>query len=145
MIESKYLAQFKRLDEVKKDIGFRLNGGRLLVEILPKKEFKSAGGLILASPDSYKGTAETQRALVGIILMTGEGYVDVDGNEIPTEAKVGSIVVLNEFGIKYYSSFPGIEEFTRNTLAMTSESEVQMSFDNIEQYQKYEEVLNNTK
>lgn len=140
-MESKYLANFKKLNEMKKDIGFRLNGGRLLVEILPKQEMRTAGGLIMASPDSYKGTAETQRALIGVVLLTGEGYVDIDGKEIPTEMQIGNIVVLNEFGVKYYSSFPGVENFTRNTLAMTSESEVQMSFDSLEEFKKYEDAL----
>ena len=140
-MESKYLARFQKLGEVKKDIGFRLNGSRLLVEILPAKEIKTASGLVLSSPDTYKATADSYRALLGIVLMTGEGYVDEEGADVPMETKVGQIVVLNEFGLKYYSQFPGIADYTKNTVAMTSESEIQMSFDSIEEFIKYEQAL----
>lgn len=140
-MESKYLARFQKLGEVKKDIGFRLNGSRLLVEILPAKEIKTASGLVLSSPDTYKATADSYRALLGIVLMTGEGYVDDEGADVPMETKVGQIVVLNEFGLKYYSQFPGIADYTKNTVAMTSESEIQMSFDSIEEFIKYEQAL----
>lgn len=140
-MESKYLARFQKLGEIKKDIGFRLNGSRLLVEILPAKEIKTASGLVLSSPDTYKATADSYRALLGIVLMTGEGYVDDEGADVPMETKVGQIVVLNEFGLKYYSQFPGIADYTKNTVAMTSESEIQMSFDSIEEFVKYEQAL----
>lgn len=140
-MESKYLARFQKLGEVKKDIGFRLNGSRLLVEILPAKEIKTASGLVLSSPDTYKATADSYRALLGIVLMTGEGYVDDEGTDVPMETKVGQLVVLNEFGLKYYSQFPGIADYTKNTVAMTSESEIQMSFDTIEEFIKYEQAL----
>ena len=140
-MESKYLARFQKLGEIKKDLGFRLNGSRLLVEILPAKEIKTASGLVLSSPDTYKATADSYRALLGIVLMTGEGYVDDEGADVPMETKVGQIVVLNEFGLKYYSQFPGIADYTKNTVAMTSESEIQMSFDSIEEFIKYEQAL----
>ena len=110
---TKYLEQFKKLDGSK----YKLAGGRMLVEILPKEEMKTTGGLIMAAPIQHKGTADTQRAVVGVVLMTGEGYVDDDGNDVPMETKVGSVVVLNEFGLKYYSQFPGISTYTESKLA----------------------------
>lgn len=140
-MESKYLERFRSLSEVKKDIGFRLNGSRLLVEILPAKEIKTASGLVLSSPDTFKATADSFKALLGIVLLTGEGYVDDDGKDVPMETKIGQVVVLNEFGLKYYSQFPGIADYTKNTVAMTSESEIQMSFDSIDEFIKYEKAL----
>ena len=138
MRESKYLAQFKRVEDSK----YKLAGGRMLVEILPKKEMKTTGGLIMAAPLQHKGTADTQRAVVGVVLMTGEGYVDDDNKDVPMEVKVGSIVVLNEFGLKYYSEFPGITSYTENKLALTAESEIQMKFDSFEDLAEFEKLLN---
>lgn len=140
-MESKYLEQFKNLDAKKENIGFRLNGSRVLVEIFPPKEIKTASGILLSSPDTYKATADSFKALVGIVLMTGEGYVDSDGDSIEMETKIGQVVVLNEFGMKYYSQFPGLDKYTRNTIAMTSESEIVMSFDSLEELAKYEAAL----
>lgn len=135
---TKYLEQFKKLDGSK----YKLAGGRMLVEILPKEEMKTTGGLIMAAPIQHKGTADTQRAVVGVVLMTGEGYVDDDGNDVPMETKVGSVVVLNEFGLKYYSQFPGISTYTESKLALTAESEIQMKFDSFDDLAEFEKQLN---
>lgn len=132
-----YLEQFKKLEGSK----YKLAGGRLLVEILQKKEMKTTGGLIMAAPLQHKGTADTQRAVVGVVLLTGEGYVDDDGIDVPMETKVGSIVVLNEFGLKYYSQFPGISAYTENKIALTAESEIQMKFDSFDDLAEYERLL----
>ena len=135
---TKYLEQFKKLAGSK----YKLEGGRMLVEILPKEEMKTTGGLIMAAPIQHKGTADTQRAVVGVVLMTGNGYVDDDGNDIPMETKVGSVVVLNEFGLKYYSQFPGISTYTESKLALTAESEIQMKFDSFDDLAEFEKQLN---
>lgn len=140
-MESKYVAAFKSLEKQKNDIGFKLNGGRILVELLPKKEITTASGLVLSSPDTFKGTSDSNRALLGMVLLTGDGYIDSDNNSIPIDLKIGSVVVLNEFGVKAYSQFPGVKDYTRNTIVMTSESEVQMTFDSIEEFEKYEKAL----
>lgn len=134
---TKYLEQFKKLEGSK----YKLAGGRMLVEILPKKEMKTNGGLIMAAPIQHKGTADTQRAVVGVVLMTGEGYVDDDGKDVAMETKVGNIVVLNEFGLKYYSEYPGLTSYTENKLAMTAESEIQMKFDSFDDLAEYERLL----
>lgn len=134
---TKYLEQFKKLEGTK----YKLAGGRMLVEILPKKEMKTNGGLIMAAPIQHKGTADTQRAVVGVVLMIGEGYVDDDGKDVAMETKVGNIVVLNEFGLKYYSEYPGLTSYTENKLAMTAESEIQMKFDSFDDLAEYEKLL----
>lgn len=138
MSASQYLEKFKKLEGSK----FKLAGGRILVEVLPKQEMKSAGGLIIAAPSTHKGTADMQRAVLGIVLMVGEGYIDSDGKDIPMEVKVGNVVVLNEFGVKYYSEFPGIKSYTENKLAMTGESEIQIKFESVDELIEFESLLN---
>lgn len=135
---TRYLEQFKKLEGTK----YKLAGGRMLVEILPKKEMKTTGGLIMAAPVQHKGTADTQRAVVGVVVMVGEGYVNDDQQDVPMETKVGNVVVLNEFGLKYYSEFPGISSYTENKLALTAESEIQMKFDSLDDLAEFERLLN---
>lgn len=135
---TKYLEQFKKLEGSK----YKLAGGRMLVEILPKKEMKTTGGLIMAAPVQHKGTADTQRAVVGVVVMVGEGYVNDDQQDVPMETKVGNVVVLNEFGLKYYSEFPGVSSYTENKLALTAESEIQMKFDSLDDLAEFERLLN---
>lgn len=135
---TKYLDQFKKLEGSK----YKLSGGRLLVEILPKKEMKTGGGLIMAAPIQHKGTADQQRAVVGVVLMVGEGYVDDDGVDVPMETRVGAVVVLNEFGLKSYSEFPGVTSYTENKIALTAESEIQMKFESLEDLAEFERLLN---
>lgn len=134
----RYLEQFKKLEGTK----YKLAGGRMLVEILPKKEMKTTGGLIMAAPIQHKGTADTQRAVVGVVVMVGEGYVNDDQQDVPMETKVGNVVVLNEFGLKYYSEFPGVSSYTENKLALTAESEIQMKFDSLDDLAEFERLLN---
>lgn len=138
LIMTRYLEQFKKLEGTK----YKLAGGRMLVEILPKKEMKTTGGLIMAAPVQHKGTADTQRAVVGVVVMVGEGYVNDDQQDVPMETKVGNVVVLNEFGLKYYSEFPGISSYTENKLALTAESEIQMKFDSLDDLAEFERLLN---
>lgn len=135
---TKYLEQFKKLEGTK----YKLAGGRMLVEILPKKEMKTTGGLIMAAPVQHKGTADTQRAVVGVVVMVGEGYVNDDQQDVPMETKLGNVVVLNEFGLKYYSEFPGVSSYTENKLALTAESEIQMKFDSLDDLAEFERLLN---
>jgi co-chaperonin GroES (HSP10) len=138
IMESKYLNRFKNVEGK-----FKLNGSRLLVEVLPKREIKSAGGLVLSSPETHKATADSYRAVLATVLMLGEGYINDDNEDVPMETKVGDIILINEFGMRYYSEFPGLTEYTRNTLAVTNESEIQLRFKGISDYEKFEALLNN--
>lgn len=139
---SKYLEQFKRLEN-KKDV-YRLNGGRVLIEVLPRPEVKSSGGIVLAAPSGFvKGsTFETQTGTVGIVLLTGEGYIDSDGTPYEIDLKIGSIVMVNDFGIKTLSMFPGLEQYTAQSLAVIDETTVQMTWPSIEAFDEYSKILN---
>ena len=142
MYTSKYLEQFKRLENNKEL--YRLNGGRVLIEVLPKPELKTAGGILMAAPANFaKGaTFETQAGTVGIVLLTGEGYVDNDGTSYEIDLKPGNIVMVNDFGIKTLSSFPGLEQYTAQSLAVIDETTVQMTWPSIEAFTEYSRVLN---
>lgn len=143
MYTSKYLEQFKRLENNKEL--YRLNGGRVLIEILPKPELKTAGGIItMAAPANFaKGaTFETQAGTVGIVLLTGEGYVDNDGTSYEIDLKPGNIVMVNDFGIKTLSSFPGLGQYTAQSLAVIDETTVQMTWPSIETFTEYSKILN---
>lgn len=140
---TKYLESFKKLQTEEARQLFRLQGARVLIEVLPAREIKTASGIILSAPkDHVKVTAESQQHLLGVVLLTGSGYVDSDNNPIPMDVEVGNVVMLNELGLKYFSTFPGIANYTKNTLALTSESDIQMIFPNQEAYEKYEQLLN---
>jgi co-chaperonin GroES (HSP10) len=141
-MESKYLRKFKNL-EGKTDL-YRLNGGRVLVEILPPEEVKTSGGLVLSAPTGYtKGaTFDTQRGTLGIVLLVGEGYVDSDNTSYAIDLKAGNVVQINEFGIKALSSFPGLNEYTAGTLALIDETTVQLVWKDLETFKEYSDVLN---
>lgn len=139
-MESKYLNKFLKVKD-----NYKLNGSRLLVELFEQREIKTASGLVVSGAGIGKGqvnSADNYKAVIGIVLMTGEGYVDSDGNDIPMETKVGNVVMLNDFGLRYYSDFPGLNDYSRNTIAVTAESEVQMKFDSIEAFEAFEKTLN---
>lgn len=141
-MESKYLEQFKKLQNDEAQKLFKLMGNRILVELLPAQEIKTAGGLILSAPaNQVKLSAQSQQAVLAIVLMTGEGYVDNDGKDVPMDVAVGNVVMLNDLGLRAYSTFPGVSGYTQSTIALTSEGDVQMSFESIENYMKYCEIL----
>lgn len=142
-MESKYLEKFKRLQTEEAQSLYRLQGARVLLEVLPQKEIKTASGIILSAPkDHVKVTAESFQPQLAIVLLIGAGYVDSDNNPIDMDVKVGNIVMVNELGLRYFSTFPGIVDYTKNTLALTSESEIQMIFENMEKFEQYEALLN---
>lgn len=142
MITSKYLSKFLNLQD--KGEFYRLNGGRVLIEILPKPELKTQGGLIMSAPSGFaKGaTFETQSGTMGIVLLTGEGYIDSDGASYAIDLKPGNIVMVNDFGIKSLSIFPGLNDYTANSLAIIDETTVQMTWPTIEAFEEYSKLLN---
>lgn len=142
-MESKYLEQFQKLLSPEAKQLYRLMGGRILVELLPAQEIKTSGGLILSAPSNQvKLSAQSQQAVLAIVLMTGEGYVDGEGNDVPMDVKVGNVVMLNDLGLRAYSTFPGVLGYTQSTIALSNEGDVQMLFNSILDYQEYTAILN---
>ncbi len=140
-MESKYLERFKRLSG--KDELFALHGGRILIEILKQPEIKSKSGLIVAAPSDFArgSTAETSRATLAMVLLVGSGYVDTDGTDIPVGASPGQVVMVNDFGLRTFSSLPGISDYTANSVALIDESLIQMSWPSVESFTEYCKLL----
>lgn len=138
-MESKYLARFQKFTQEE----LPLRGNRLLVEVLPKEEIKSAGGLIIhTSAHDHKTATEENRPKLAIVLACGTGYVEEDGTEVEMDIQPGAVVLLSPMGLRYYSHFPGIPEFTGETIAMTRDSEVHISWPSLAAYQAYQAKLN---
>lgn len=138
-MESKYLARFQKAGGK-----LPLRGNRLLVEVMPKEELKSAGGLILNAPTSdHRSKLEQERAKLAVVVAIGNGYFDGE-EDVPLDIKPGAVVLISELGLKYYSEFPGIAEYTGETLALTRDTEVHAAWDSLEAYQEYRTLLNHT-
>jgi co-chaperonin GroES (HSP10) len=139
--ESKYLEKFNRLTNAPNC--YQLNGARIIVELLPKEEVKSKGGLIITAPkEVVQGGVEHMRGLLGVVLLVGQGYYNDSGAPVPMELKPGMVVMLNEFSTRTFSTFPGLNEYSANTIAMSEEGAVQMQWNSLEEYATYISVLN---
>lgn len=141
MSGSKYLSKFIKLNDHRDK--FKLHGGRVLIELMPTEEIKSAGGIIVAAPSNYaKGsTAETSRGTLATVLLSGEGYVGSEGEEYELDAKPGKVVLINELGLKTFSVFPGLADYTANSIALIDEGMIQMSWNSLEDYEAYCNLL----
>lgn len=139
-IETKYLDRFLKLPKE----ALPLRGNRMLVEVLPNEELTSKGGIVIAvDPKSFTSTTAQNRPKLAVVLATGAGYVDDEtGEPIDPDITPGSVVLVSEMGLKYYSQFPGINEYTGEVLALTRESEIHVSWPSIDAYLEYRKLLN---
>lgn len=138
-MQSKYLARFTRLEKGM----LPLRGNRLVVEVLPKEELRSKGGLIIGSDVKYKGSAQDFQPTLAVVLATGPGYFDDEtGADIEMDVVPGNLILVSDMGLKYYSQFPGLDEYTSNTIAITRDSEIHAMWNSIEAYLAYAAVLN---
>lgn len=146
MMESKFLEKFKRVAALPPNT-FKLNGFKMFIEILNSSDepVKTAGGLYIAETKSLRADLRLQKPIIAMVLQCGEGYYEEkapdDIKVVPVSYKPGNIVMIADAGIRYYSVFPGLGQFTENRLGMTLESEVQMSWPDLESYKKYSEAL----
>jgi co-chaperonin GroES (HSP10) len=138
-MESKYLERFKKLPAGT----LPLRGDRILIELLPKEEIKSAGGLIIASSLSdHKSLTEMHRGELAIVLATGSGYFDEDGNDVEIDVKPGAVIMVARTSLDFYSKFPGLADFSSQVIAMTREGSIIAAWNNIEDYLNYQRTLN---
>ena len=113
-----------------------IKGATLVVEILPKKELKTAGGIILSDVSkTHRGTAEDTRRGLALILAVGEGY----SPDEPCSLKPGQIVML-PYSPLYLSEWAGIEGYTANSIALINESDVLIVYDNFEHIERAEQA-----
>lgn len=133
---SKYLEQFGVASK-----HFKLFGSKILVEQLEVGEIKSKGGLILSAPAHAKSTLKKQEPMVCVVLAVGEGYTNDDGASIPLTVKPGNIVVTNLNGVLFFSTLPGVPSYSEMKVGITTESDVQMLFESIEEFNAYVSVF----
>jgi len=140
-MKSKYLERFLRLDE--DPSLFVVHGSRLIVEVLPKEELVSKGGIVLATqPNDFRSSTEENKHVLAVVLAVGVGYTDETGSLIKSSLVPGNVVLVNPFSLRRYSSFPMLQEYTAQDIAMTSDSEINCSFESIEAYQRATKLLN---
>lgn len=136
-----YLKKFENVRD-RQDL-FRLNGGRVIVEILDEGEIKTAGGLIVAQVNSARSNVVQNKCVVAQVVMVGQGYYDPETNkDIPLDVQVGEVVAVNELGLRYYSKFPAVDQYAQDSLAMITDDDIQMKFPNIEAYAEFRKLVN---
>src|SRR3990172_1829351 len=83
---------------------FRLNGDRILVELLEESERTTKSGLYTTVP---KTTADgSDRARIAVVLAVGPGYEleSEDKTEfVDVPYKPGDYILINQFGAKLFS------------------------------------------
>lgn len=142
-MQSKYITKFQRINNKEARKNYRLNGSRVLIEILPQPELKSAGGLLLTAPSEIvRAGVEHMKPILAIILLTGEGYFDSNGDDVPMSVEPGNIVMVNDLALRALSTFPGLGDYSANSIALTDESSIQMQWPNLDAYKAYEALLN---
>jgi hypothetical protein len=139
MLESRYLKQFEHLAEFTKERpgSFVLVGPTALVEVLPEEELRTESGLYIGKANNQRQQASDFQPKLGIVLYLGEGFSD--GNV--SRLKPGMVIKLPT-QLSLLSSFPGINEYTANTLALVNENDVLMWFNSATELQDIKRALN---
>lgn len=138
-IKSEYLEQFAKVGSL-----LKLSGNKILVERVETTELKTKGGIIIAERADIRSDVKSMKPLIAIVIATGEGYLDVDTNEtVPMETKAGAVVMLNPNGVSFFSSVPALNTYGDMKIGITTESDIQMSFENVEAFNKYAAIINN--
>ncbi len=135
MSQSRFIEQFKRLAAVYPKL-YKLRGATLLVEVLPKDDLKTSGGIIIGQVNNQRANAEEFRRGLGLVLLQGDGYED--GSEM--EIKEGMVIML-PYQPMYLSEFPGLQDYTKNSLALVNEGDVLFYYNSMEDYHKSRRVL----
>ncbi len=138
-MESKYLERFKKVKNID---DYVLRGDRLMLEVLPPPEVKSNGGIIIQGSANQVNSSAAEQPTLAVVLKVGAGYSNEDGEVEPLELQPGNVVLISEMGLKYYSSYPGLQDFTPKKLALSRESEVHMYWDSIDAFLAYASKLN---
>ncbi len=125
-MQSKYFSTFNALQERLPNF-YKLFGSRILVEVLPEEELKTAGGLIVAkSPTNFRTDTEENKFTAAVVIAVGQGYYDDEtGEETPLEVKPGQVVEVVRSGLRRYSNHPILgSQYSTGDLALVNESHV---------------------
>jgi co-chaperonin GroES (HSP10) len=143
MEKSKYLDRFQLMAKEAKE-AFQLIGDYILVEKIPVKEKKTAGGIILSLEDNGRqknSLAQDLPTLVRVILV-GEGYYD-DETKSPIELNVkpGDIGLVGALSTKWFSDLE-ISDYKPYEIGLTREEEIKFLFRGQEGYERAFGLLN---
>lgn len=125
-MKSKHLTFFKQLRDLRPNF-YQLYGSRILVEVLPDPEIRTANGLILTTtPKSQRTDTEENKFTAAVILSVGAGYYDEDkGEDVPLTLKPGQVVEVVRSGLRRYSTHPALgQQYSTGDLATTKEGDV---------------------
>ncbi len=125
-MQSKYLGTFSALNERLPNF-YKLFGSRILVEVLPEEELKTAGGLIVAkSASNFRSDTEENKFTAAVVIEVGQGYFDEEtGKDVPLSVKRGQVVEVVRSGLRRYSSHPILgTQYSTGDLALINESHV---------------------
>jgi co-chaperonin GroES (HSP10) len=110
---------------------------------LPKEELKVGSIVIASSLSNVRSDTEENRSDMAIILQVGTGYYDADsGKDVPMDVKPGNVIHLPKMSFRLFTQFPGLQDFTSNTIALAREDEIISKWDSIEAFQSYKATLN---
>lgn len=122
---------------------FKLYGSKVLVERVELGEVKTAGGIILAHSGAKEAQFKMQQPLIAVVLATGQGYFEADSKTYePLEVRPGNVVMLNSMGVQFYSTLPGSTSYNNQKLGLTTESDIQMIFEDMSAFEAYLKALN---
>jgi co-chaperonin GroES (HSP10) len=125
-MQSKYQSTFNTLQERLPGF-YKLFGSRILVEVLPEEELKTAGGLIVAkSANNFRSDTEENKFTAAVILSVGQGYYDDEtGEAVPLDVKPGQVVEVVRSGLRRYSNHPILgAQYTTGDIALINESHI---------------------
>lgn len=142
-MKAQFEKEFNKLSKMGEKT-FVLKGSNMVIEILPREELKSRGGIVLATPgDHVSGRSmEANRVEVCKVLMTGQGYWTEDGKYDALDIKPGAIVVAPVDSIRLISNFPGITRVSEAKLGLLKEAEVTCYYTSQEAYETAKAELN---
>lgn len=136
-MEITYLGTFKKAASY-----FELSGNKILIERLELGEVKSAGGIIMVENTKMHSDLKLHKPLIAIVLAVGKGYFDAtDNSYTPLEVEPGNIVILNANGASFFSVVPGLANYSANKIGLTTESDIQITFKTLRDYEDYVEAL----
>jgi co-chaperonin GroES (HSP10) len=135
MIKSKFLNIYSKYNEAKPN--GRLNGDRLLIEVLRAEELeKSKGGIILRAPDDSRSEFNMLKATIAVVLEVGSGFFNPDTNEdIPLSSKVGEVVWMADANIRFLTTVPDHSSaMPEKIIALANESSIIKSWPSLEAF-----------
>lgn len=141
-MQSKYLGYYRQLKERLPTFN-RIFGSRVFVEILPNPEIKSEGGLILGASTHHRNFTDEKSFTAAVVLDVGSGYVDDDGDTVPTDVKVGQVVEVVRTDLRYYSTHPFLGgQFMKDEVASIRESAINgVIAESVEEYTQALKVI----